>query len=664
MAVGAGVATLVAADLISRAVTEEIARTAESEAITAFMSEQMNVGLTVVGLVVTAGAGILTFNAFAMAVTQRREDLGRLRAAGMTPRQVLLMVLAEASLVGGAGSVIGALSGIGLSRSLISLVQHTSEMFNRFGNPPVSIARLLWAAVLGVAVALIAAWFPARRAAAVSPLAALRPSEAGGLDRPARWPVLVAVAAGAAMWVFLALDPPGRWIHPPWANALSLTLAGLWLLCLIAALPSMIDLAARGLRGPLARALGVSGRLACDNLRRARSRVIFTVLTLAVAVAMIVGVTGYLAYWFDELFFRTSEVALQENPGLGFFPINIDAGLEAYAGLTDFTLPEGLADEVRRIAGDRAAVVEAYFVLAPELSFLGERYFSYVLDPRAIRDSGPLLFSFAYGDWNRALAIADGGCAVLITPAVAARNHVWLEDPIPVTTPAGTLDCIVAGIGPTFVGASIISDAGIAAFGLQAPVAVIVFPRTPADREELLPSLESLAPRHDGVWLIDLARMTQMQREGMKSVGIVMDGMLLLAVFSAALGVVNTAAIGTAERRRELGILRAAGAGRAQVKRILVAEALLIGVLGAVIGTLAGAGLVVIYVVTTAGTPFGYPDFPAWPAALSSVRPALLLGAVAALTAPLLTSLAAWLPAQQAVRGPVVESLAEGQRGW
>jgi ABC-type lipoprotein release transport system permease subunit len=100
------------------------------------------------------------------------------------------------------------------------------------------------------------------------------------------------------------------------------------------------------------------------------------------------------------------------------------------------------------------------------------------------------------------------------------------------------------------------------------------------------------------------------------------------------------------------------------VKRILVAEALLIGVLGAVIGTLAGAGLVVIYVVTTAGTPFGYPDFPAWPAALSSVRPALLLGAVAALTAPLLTSLAAWLPAQQAVRGPVVESLAEGQRGW
>lgn len=664
LAVGGGVATLVAAELISRSVTQEIARTAESEAITGFMSEQMNVGLTVVGFVVMAGAGILTFNAFAMAITQRREDLGRLRAAGMTRRQVLGMILAEAGLIGIAGSAAGALGGIGLSRALIALVELTSEMFNRFGSPAVSAPRLLWAGGLGVVVALLAAWFPARRAMMTSPLAGLRPPQTAGLDRPRRWPAIVAVGAAGLLWAYLAIDPPGLWILPPWTNWLSLGFGALWLLCLGLALPAAIDLTARGLRAPLTRLAGVSGRLACDNLRRGRGRVGFTVLTLSVAVAMIVAVTGYLAYWFDELFFRTSEVALQENPGVGLFPINIDAGLEAYAGLTDFTVPPGLQEEVASVVGKRAVVVESYFVLAPELSFLGDRYFSYVLNPRSMREAGPLFFSFAYGDWDHALGIADRGCAVFVTPTVARRNAVWLDDPIRVTTPLGPLQCTVAGIGPTFVGASILSDAGIAAFGLEAPVAIVVFPRSPADRDALLPALAEIARRHSGVWMIDLARLTDMQREGMKSVGTVMDGMLLLAVVSAALGVVNTAAIGTSERLRELGVLRAVGAGRGEVARILIVEGLLIGGLGAVFGTLAGAGLVLVYGVTSGGAAFGYPDFPVWAAALSSVRPALMRGLAAVLAAPLLTAAAAWLPARRAVHETVLENLAEGRRGW
>jgi ABC-type lipoprotein release transport system permease subunit len=93
-------------------------------------------------------------------------------------------------------------------------------------------------------------------------------------------------------------------------------------------------------------------------------------------------------------------------------------------------------------------------------------------------------------------------------------------------------------------------------------------------------------------------------------------------------------------------------------------EGLLIGVFGALLGTLAGAGLVIVYVVTNAGAGFGYPDFPAWEAALSSARPAIVRGLVAMLVAPILTALAAWLPARRAVRGPVVENLAEARRGW
>jgi putative ABC transport system permease protein len=270
LAVGGGVATLVAADLFSRSVTVEIARTAEAEAITAFMSEQMNVGLTVVGLVVMAGAALLTFNAFAMAVSRRREDFARLRAVGMTRRQMMAMILAEAALVGLAGSAIGALGGIGLSRALSGLVRLTSDMFNRFGSPPISTARLLWACGLGILAALVSAWFPARSAARVSPLAALRSSAPGGIGSPGRWPAIGGLLAAGGMWAYLAIDPPGLRLLPPWTDRLSLGLAILWLACLALILPSAIDAAARP-RGAAHGPHGRLGRLACDNLRRDRS---------------------------------------------------------------------------------------------------------------------------------------------------------------------------------------------------------------------------------------------------------------------------------------------------------------------------------------------------------------------------------------------------------
>lgn len=664
LAVSFGVAALVAADLISRAVTHEIARTAEAQAITGFMSEQLDTGLTTIGLVVACGAGFLTFNALAMAVAQRRQDLGRLRAAGMTRRQVLAMVLAEAGWIGLAGAALGAAGGVGLSRALISLVAATSGMFNRFGTPEVSPTRLLVSAGLGIVVALLAAVAPAGQALRVPPLAALRPPQPGGLTAAPRRLALACAAIAAGLWAYLALAPPGAWMQPPWANRLSVLLGVVWLGCVALSAPGLIDAAGRLLRRPLGGGLGVAGRLASDNLRRARPRLVYTVLTLAVAVAMIVGVTGYLTYWFDELFFRTADSALRDNPGLGFFPIDVEAGLQAYSGVSSFTMPEGLPGEVEAIAGSRATVLEAYFVLAPELSFLGERYFSYVLDPAAVRRAGPLFFSFSAGDWDQALAIAAQGCALFLTPTVAARNQVGLGEPLTIQTPAGPLDCTVAGVGPTFVGASIISDAALGSFGLAAPLSLTVFPHTPADRAALQPQLQALAEAHPGVWLIDLAHLTRLQREGMKSVRVVMDAMLLLAVISAALGVVNTAAIGLAERRREFGLLRAAGASRAQVRTVLLAEGLLLGGLGASLGVAAGVGLVLIYIVVSAGSPLGFPDFPIWPAALASARPALGRGLLAAAATPALAALAAWLPARRMLRGSVAETLASRANIW
>jgi putative ABC transport system permease protein len=158
--------------------------------------------------------------------------------------------------------------------------------------------------------------------------------------------------------------------------------------------------------------------------------------------------------------------------------------------------------------------------------------------------------------------------------------------------------------------------------------------------------------------------MTDIQREGMQSIQVVMNAMLVLAVLSAGLGVVNTTVVGLTERRREFGILRAAGATRRQVRIVVVVEGLLFGFLGAGLGLVGGAGVVVIYAVVSGGSAMGFTGFPVWPAAWASVAPALRTGMVALLLTPLLTAILAWIPARRLLQGSVTEALSEGGRGW
>ena len=662
LAVASGVATLIAAEVISLSVTAEINRTAESETITAFMTEQLNVGLTAIGLVISAGAGFLLFNNISMSVTQRRGDLGRLRAAGMTRSQLAGMILIEALLLGLLGGLTGVLLGTVLGRVLIQFLEATSAIFNQFGQVRVSQERLVLAVGLGLTISLLAAFAPARRVARMPPLEAMRPSPAdGGSSRSLRWTIM-GLLGSSALWLFLALAPPGRWALPQTANRLSILFLIAWFACVIALIPGLIEIVSRGARPLLLRSNGAVGWLASDNLSRSRGRAILSVLTLAIAVAMIVGVTGFLTYWFDELFFRTPAQSLKDRPAIGFFPLDVEGGLQAYGNVTSFTVPEGYRREVEARVGEHGTIVEGYFVLAPELSFLGDSYFSFMLAIEDMRAAGDLFFTFSYGDWDSAMALAEQGCVLFVTPGVAQRNNAWLGEPISLQTPTGTLKCGIAGIGPTFVGASIISASALANYPLQVPISIVVFPYSQADLKAIRPGLETLAEASPGVWLTDISRMTEIQQEGMKSVGMAMNGMLLLAILTAALGVMNMTMITIIERRRELGILRAVGATRQQIRRLINIEGFLVGLVGSVLGTVLGVGLVLVYVVISAGSPMGFPDFPVWSAAWNSARPALGPGIFAILTTPWLTALSARLPARRMLRASALEMLGQQNR--
>lgn len=646
--IASGVAILIASDLLSRATTAEIARIEQVKAVTSFMTEQMNVGLTVIGVIISAAAGLLVFNVYLMAVHERAHEISRLRAVGMQRGQLLRLLALETMGTGVVGVLAGIPGGIALNAFLIRLVVQTSPMFNRFAQPSLSFARVVLAAGLGLAAAALASWLPIRRALARPPLASSYSIEAVPTRREDLRRLLRSALIMAVIGAFTVLGKPSRWLFPPSSDRINVAAIGLWVLALFLAAPALAGFASRVLRPTLNRVLGICGRLAAENLGRARGRVSRTMVTLAVGTAMIVAVNGFLFYWFEELFFRDSVQSLLDRPALGVFPLDIEAGLAGYEGLTSFAVLDTQHSIIERAAGEGATVVEMYFTIIPELSFLGQQYFSFILDPEDVKNSGDLYFSFNEGDWEHALPLMQEGCGLLLTVSVAGKNNVELYDPLTISTPRGPLECRVAGIGPTYVGASIVSTAAVNSLRLGAPVSIVVFPEHPDQLQALRSSLEAALSSDGDLHIIDLSIMVEMQREGMKSAQVLMNSMLLLAILLASLSVLNMMLISLRERSREFSLLRAIGATRRQIGLIVTVEGGLYGLLGGALGLFTGAGILWIYIYIAGGNMFGFPDFPVAEAAWNTLEATIPSAILTLLAAPLLTSLSC-LPAVRAI---------------
>jgi putative ABC transport system permease protein len=128
-------------------------------------------------------------------------------------------------------------------------------------------------------------------------------------------------------------------------------------------------------------------------------------------------------------------------------------------------------------------------------------------------------------------------------------------------------------------------------------------------------------------------------------------------VLAAALGIINTTMMSVQERRHELGLIRAVGATRRQVRSVVMGEAALMGLVGAIIGVIAGAGMTIIFVVTYGGNSVGLDDLPLWSTALEVLRPVLVTGIVGLIVAPLISALSAWLPTRNLLKGAAIETL-------
>lgn len=505
----------------------------------------------------------LIFNTLSMTVGERVRDVGLLRAAGTTRRQVNAIVLVQAATIGVVGSVVGLAVGFILDVAIALLVRSIGDV--RLDTVVVPPAGLALAVVVGIAVTLVAALEPARRAGLIPPVEALRARVDPAVLRPhVRWlaAILVVVAvAGFIVW------PGGIGrvgvLRPILVYAI--LIAGTFLV------PLLLVPLGRVAGSPFRIVLPLEERLGRSSLLRDRGRATLTVGALMVGVATVVALVA---------------TAADIRAAASAYLTDVLPGDMIVSSIRPAAASEGLADQLGLVRGVARVSPVASFDVALD----GVRTDAAAIVGRDFLVDGRL--TFVGGDRTAALQAIDSGGAVILPRSVAERLHATVNDrlallgsaPTPVQlTVAGIVDRSVPGRtgDAVLVGWPDAPALGVAG----ADYFVVRF--APGARAAAQPALEQAAR--------ELALEPRSLEEIEGSVGGALgrvfdlfDALALVAVIVAGLGIVNTLTMSVAERIREIGILRAVGMTRRQVGRMVLVEAGILGMVGAVVGVAVG----------------------------------------------------------------------------
>ena len=510
----------------------------------------------------------IIYNSFAIAVTQRRGEIGILRALGATRRQIRTLFLGESAVAGLIGSAAGAILGLLFARTLTGVSADMLEsMFGVAQNVrEVVVDRpfLLVAIALGTGTSMLAALIPARNAARVEPIQALQKGRyqvlGAGENRLRR---NIALAAALLSLACLPLS----------ANR-AFFFAG-FLLTLLAALlltPFLALELARLLRRPLKWLRPVEGALAADSLIQAPRRTSATVAALMLSLALVVGQGGVaraslesIEEWTTatlnpDLFVSTTENIASHGAR---FPATMQAELESVPGVA----------EVQAVRMPRTQF-HGYpiMVVAIPMESVGRRVKRHMIE----------------GDQPTMDRLASEQKGVILSENLAALVKLKLGDTVELPTTTGILRRPVVGI---------IRDLSnqMGAIFMDRALYVKSFQDDTVDvfRLYVQPGASPEEVRRRIVVRIGSGRhmFIMLNRDLRAYISRVMDQwfgltyvQVIVAMMVAILGIVNTLTVSISDRRRELGVLRAVGGLRAQIRGTVWLEAAAIGVIGLVLG--------------------------------------------------------------------------------
>jgi putative ABC transport system permease protein len=582
--------------------------------------------LLVFGFIAVLVGSFLIFNTFSITVAQRISEFGMLRTLGASRRQILMTVLVEAVAIGLLGALLGIAGGfvvaLGLNALFVALGIDLPTTSLVLESRTVIVSLLV-----GVVVTLLAALMPALRSTRVPPIAALHAFSPPPSRRRRRIALVISILL-AALGLFLVLSGLTK---GGGAGSRAALIGGGALLVVIGGsfyTPKLVPPISTVAGWPLEKVRGLIGRLARENAQRNPGRTAITAAALMIGVALVAFVTVFaaglkstVAQVVDENF--SGGLVIQNTDG--FSPIPAGAaraaakvpGVESVqsiraskaklvgGGDTQVTAPtRGIEDAVNivwkaggpaalRRLGDDEAVVSDDFASAHDLE-VGERF-------RLLTQSDRRPSFRVAGEFESKLGVLG---SVLVTQPVMAREFGQRQD---------TTDFVVVepGADPATVQA-ILSKGVEVAF----PIAEVL------NQSELKENREEQVGQ-----LVNL-----------------FYALLALAVVVSLFGIANTLTLSIHERTRELGMLRAIGMSRRQVRTMIRYESVITALIGGILGIALGVVFATLIAQPLKGEGFTltYP--------IGSLIGLLVLAAVFGV-------LAAILPARRAARLDVLESL-------
>jgi putative ABC transport system permease protein len=580
------------------------------------------------GLVALAVGAFLVANTLAMTLAERTRDIGLLRAAGTTGRQVLSLFLRQGIFLAVAGGVLGVAAGLLLANLMIAFLESTRALL--IGGPPFNLGALLLAFGLGALVTLAGALVPALAAARLSPLDALRPSRLPGRTLGGRLPWLagLAIAAVAIGAVAYPLQR-GQASLPGALLAVAILLGGAIMVALL------LQPAAAVIGRPFAALFGAQGFLGRANLGRDPVRTGLTVGALAIGLASVVA--------------------------LGIVSGSARATAERWV---DSILPGGhairlgVADEIEnirpafaQIPGLQSATPIAEFPVVAATGETQQEASVAAIDPTAFQDSGSLIMQ--EGTRRQAFQALRNGGAVLLPDATAARDDLTVGDTIQLARPGDeaqpfSVAGIVAYSLPTRTadGAILMSLADAhSRFGVTQASLWALQPDGSLLEATFSAEVQRVASSLSAEALTAPQLASELARSLDRLIGL-FDVLALLAVLIGGLGIVNTLAVGVLERRREIAILRSHGMTVGQVQAMVVAEAGIIGAVGGLAAVVIGA--MVAWITVNVAAPGDFAAGMAIPWALLAAVVLLGIG---------VASVAGIYPARAAAATSITESL-------
>jgi putative ABC transport system permease protein len=518
------------------------------------------------GIALFVGAFVI-WNTFSIMIGQRTRELALTRALGAGRGQVFRSVLAEAGIVAAVASVIGVGLGLGMARGLAALLA-TFGFALPLSGLVLPAAELAVAIGTGIAMTLIASLAPAYRATRVAPVQAMRdPAPEPVRFSPTRLITGLAVTAAGVAALLAGMFGGG-----------GIAVTGIGAAGCFIGVTVLTPLVVRPLAylagAPLTRLPGRVGLLARGNTMRNPKRTSATAAALMIGLAVIAG---------TSVLVNSARATISQQ-------VTAASRTDFYVQATSSN--SGITPALASLIAHQPGVRGVTEVRQTNATVAGAQNRTVTgVDPAAIGNFTDLGVTA-----GSVPALGHGG--IMISASTATASHWTLGTDVQVQFGAyGVYQLPVVAIfaNPGPLSAYLVSNATLAAdSGVRTDTVDFVQAPTSAKntiQAALAGNPLTKAGGYPGAQLLDQTGYIASQTATLNSLLTLVTAMLVLAIVIALLGVVNTMALSIVERTREIGLLRAIGMRRGQLRAMVAAESMIISVIGALLGTVLGVGL-------------------------------------------------------------------------